>query len=290
MRHFEEIMALKDILLIGLIIAGVLFFFGFGKAGAADTLSLNGLQKGKPGIVARVIDGDTVHLADGRKVRLLGIQAPELHPAPDDPRPAEPWAKQSSHALTQLLLHKEVALYYGPTRKDKFGRHLAHIVRAEDKSARTPPIWVQTYMLENGHARAYLFADNPVLSTELLQAESNARENNMGLWALKAYRIANANRPPRHLHGFQIVQGRILHAEKVGNTIYWNFGKNWKTDFTIAIKKKYWPRFDHAPFPLNDWNGKSVRVRGWVFDKNGPMMQPDSPIQIEWLQREDDAH
>ena len=82
------------------------------------------------GVVARVIDGDTLLLASGRRVRLLGVDTPETkHPS----KPPEPWGEQASAFSRRLVEGRRVGLEYDRHREDRYGRTLAW-VRIDDSS------------------------------------------------------------------------------------------------------------------------------------------------------------
>lgn len=91
-------------------------------------------------VVERVIDGDTVVLAGGRRVRLLGIDAPER---------GEPGADAATARLRDLVQGRRVRLDYAPPllgrTEDMYGRLLARISvgRAD----------VAAVLLDEGHAR-----------------------------------------------------------------------------------------------------------------------------------------
>src|SRR3990167_637056 len=68
--------------------------------------------------VMRVIDGDTIVLRGGERVRLIGVDAAEMS-EPDGPRAKE--------CLRDSLGDDRVRLEYGPQRRDRFGRTLAYV-------------------------------------------------------------------------------------------------------------------------------------------------------------------
>lgn len=76
--------------------------------------------------VRQVVDGDTLRLVDGRSVRLIGINAPEIG---RNGRTSEPYAEAAKRRLQALVKASDgrVGLVPGIDAKDKYGRTLAHI-------------------------------------------------------------------------------------------------------------------------------------------------------------------
>ena len=77
-------------------------------------------------LVARVIDGDTFELEDGRRVRILGIDAEELY-FDDFSQPPTCRALEAKIFLEALILNKEVKLEFEGEKEDRYGRLLAHV-------------------------------------------------------------------------------------------------------------------------------------------------------------------
>ena len=72
----------------------------------------------------RVIDGDTIILNNGERVRLIGVDTPETkHPR----KPVEYYGKEASAFTKKMIEGKEVRLEYDWQRKDKYGRTLAYV-------------------------------------------------------------------------------------------------------------------------------------------------------------------
>jgi hypothetical protein len=65
---------------------------------------------------------------------------------------------------------------------------------------------------------------------------------------------------------------------------YLNFGDDWREDFTISIAPRDRRLFEDGGHPIEDYEGRLVRVRGWIKSFNGPMIEATHPEQIEILE------
>ena len=98
-------------------------------------------------VVRRVVDGDTIELADGRLLRYIGIDAPELRRRegmhwvmkPD------PFGREAAEANKRLVEGKRVRLEYDVQTHDRYGRLLAYVY-VDDRM-------VNAALLEDGYAR-----------------------------------------------------------------------------------------------------------------------------------------
>jgi endonuclease YncB( thermonuclease family) len=109
------------------------------------------LSEPESGTVASIIDGETLKLADGRVVRLIGAKAPM---PPLGFRGEDPWplVEEAKEALTRLAGGKQIELRYGGNRTDRHGYALA-LVFVVDGASR---IWLQKGD-GGGGARPHLF-------------------------------------------------------------------------------------------------------------------------------------
>ncbi len=124
--------------------------------------------------VARVLDGDTFECTDGQRIRLLGIDAPELE---HSGHPAEKCSRQSALLLTQLIDDRDVRLRLERRKTDRYGRTLAWVFDSDDRC-------INREMLHAGMAR--LLADFGLpqdLEPLLRSAEAEARVRRAGIWA-----------------------------------------------------------------------------------------------------------
>lgn len=233
------------------------------------------LEAGERAVVVEVVDGDTVLLDDGWQVRLVGIQAPKL-PLGRKNFKKWPLADEAKSVLEALLQDRAVSLAYGGQRIDRHGRRLAHLFLADET-------WIQQELLLAGMARVYSFPDNRALVAEMLAAERGARRAGAGIWGNQWYAVRAAGELARDIGSFQLVEGRVVDAADVRGTVYLNFGTDWRSDFTVKVAKRSRKSFDGAGFDLQALEGRIVRVRGWLDEYNGPMIEVTHPEQIEVL-------
>ena len=239
------------------------------------------------GKVTDIIDGDTLFIApaleDSSEIRLVGIQAPKL-PLGRKNFKIWPLANEAKQALAEMTMGKSLGLSFGGARRDRYGRWLAHLHVIEGDA---PGLWVQGEMLRLGMARVYSFPDNRALVEDMLALERGARANGRGIWSDSFYHILNPNIDvlSQKLGTFQLIEGRILDAAKVKGTVYLNFGADWRTDFTISIARDALRLFEASGLDPLALLGESVRVRGWLIKRNGPMIRATHPEQLELLGR-----
>ncbi len=242
------------------------------SAPAKDT---GGLAPAGTGVVKEIVDGDTLILDDGREVRLVGIQAPKL-PLGRAGFAEWPLAREAKAALSGLALGRRLTVSHGGRRTDRHGRLLAHL---HDRSGR----WIQGELITQGMARVYSFADNRSLVEEMLGLEKAARAARRGIWAHPFYGVIHQRDAMRYLSTFQLIEGRVAKVAVVRGRAYLNFGKDWRTDFTISIAPKNRRLFRKSGVDVAGYEGRMVRVRGWLRSFNGPLVEATHPEQIEVL-------
>lgn len=259
--------------------ACLLFAQAAGAENGNSGCSFNSLGKST---AAAVTDGRSFRLADGREIRLAGIEVP--HAAGSNAASAA--ARASRVALENLVLGKDVALTAPSDVADRYGRMTAF---AFVNGSETP---VQYTLLALGQARVSAqgkdqgkdhVKDN-ACSLALLREEAKAREAGIGLWADPGYAVRAAADGPaiRSQHGrFSVVEGRVVSVRDSGATIYVNFGRRWSEALTVTILKRNEPSFVAAGIAPRTLEGRIVRIRGYVDVRNGPMIEATRPEQIE---------
>jgi micrococcal nuclease len=128
--------------------------------------------------VARVVDGDTIKLATGITIRMIGVDTPETV----DPRkPVQCFGREASLRAHALLDGAAVSLEYDATqgRLDKYGRTLAYVWMPDGR------LYNQV-IIADGYAHEYTYAIPYRYRDAFLAAERDAREEDRGLWSPSA--------------------------------------------------------------------------------------------------------
>lgn len=236
------------------------------------------LRPGPARTVTRVIDAETVLLDDGKELRLAGILAPRARDAGANPG-AWPAEENAKAALAAQILGKEIGLAYARRSSDRYGRYSAHAF-LQSGGTRT---WVQGELLARGHARAAALPGDGLCLEELLAHENLARTTGTGLWALRLYGAKDAARAPllmAYRASFQIVRGRVTGISETRDALYFNFGGDWKSDFTVRVPRRVTARDPSLAGKLRALAGQLVEVRGWIERRNGPMITIEQPGEI----------
>lgn len=118
--------------------------------------------------VTRVVDGDTIELEGGKRVRYIGINTPELETH-------DCFSKEASDKNKQLVEGKTVRLVGDTGQTDTYGRLLRYVY-VED-------VFINDTLVRQGFARAEPIKPDTRYAKEFAEAQQEARENNRGLWS-----------------------------------------------------------------------------------------------------------
>ncbi|KQZ94670.1 thermonuclease family protein [Pseudomonas sp. Root562] len=200
--------------------------------------------------VQRVVDGDTLRLSDGRNVRMIGLNTPELG---KKGRSDEPFAVAARKRLEDLVAASDgrVGLRPGKESKDRYGRTLAHVYGADGAN-------LEAQMLAEGLGFLVAVAPNTDLIDCQQAAERSARQSGLGVWrqspVLQADQIS--------VSGFALLSGRVSRVQR-------NRGGIWielQDSVVLRVAPNLLARFDAAS--LESLKGKQIEARGWVLDRS----------------------
>lgn len=124
------------------------------------------------GIITAVYDGDTFTLHTGDKIRLRGVNTPEL-------RPKEDYGIEARDFVARFLIQEKVKLHYGSVTKDGYNRLIA--------SVETEKGDVGEAILREGLGHIFLIPPEAIDLPVMLKAQEEAKENKRGLWSNPRY-------------------------------------------------------------------------------------------------------
>jgi endonuclease YncB( thermonuclease family) len=204
--------------------------------------------------VAYVYDGDTVRLTDGRKIRLIGINSPEV--AKQD-TPGEPYAQQARLFLRKLAKqspHWQVR--WGLQRHDHYGRWLGHVF-SKDKN-------LNAELVRAGMASVIAIPPNQWALSCYQAQEKSARQENRGIWSSNGIKLWQAAEElPLSLRGFHLVQGKVTKIISTRKSLWLVLSPA----FSVRIARSDLPYFEqHNPY---HWDQRRIEVRGWLHYHRG---------------------
>lgn len=217
------------------------------------------------GLVTKVYDGDTVLLADGRKVRYLGINAPEF---------GQPFYWKAKRLNAELVLGQEIHLEFDGDQRDGRDRLLAYVFAG--------PVLVNGVLIEQGLAHAFFLKDHLRYAERFLGLQEQARGRRAGMWTIYSDSPLKITRvfPGRDSSGPQrdfYVRIVNLRAEPVA-----------LKNYVVMNEDARRFRFPHGSLEpgetvliVGDKKGKGNRIRQLVLQ-----WETDGPV---WDQREDTA-
>ncbi len=126
--------------------------------------------------VRYVIDGDTFILANNQRVRMIGINAPEISHRKYK-KEGQAYGNEARKHLEGLILKKDVELKSGSEEFDRFGRRLSYVYLADGT-------FVNLKMVKDGYAETYRKFPFEY-KADFLKAEEGAQKAKLGMWSGK---------------------------------------------------------------------------------------------------------
>ncbi|MBI4085628.1 MAG: thermonuclease family protein [Candidatus Liptonbacteria bacterium] len=121
--------------------------------------------------VIRVIDGDTIEIEGGERVRYIGIDTPETV----DPRkPVQCFGVEASKKNKELVEGQKVRLEKDVTERDKYNRLLRYVWAGD--------IFINLELVKQGFAQSYSYPPDIKYQNRFIEAQREAREAAKGLW------------------------------------------------------------------------------------------------------------
>ena len=217
-----------------------------------------------------IYDGDTVRLSDGRHVRFIGINTPEMA---RDQRPEEPLAAKAKAYLSQLLQdhHQQLVLRYDAQQYDHYGRLLAHGYLTDGRS-------IDSQLITAGLAAAIVVPPNVWHADCYFQLEATARQAMHGIWALQRYQGIDVRTLNKDATGFYRVNATVIAIDIQE--------KAWliTLDGPLTLKVATTDLSQFPPGTILALKNQRIAVRGWIYHSGqDKLMNLRHPLAVERL-------
>ncbi len=246
---------------LGTKVSGAFFCLAFYLSPAAAVadcarLDLAATPEKERVLVARVHDGDSLRLRDGRKLRLIGVNTPELA---RDGRPSEALARAARRRLLQSVESSgsELWLVYGAQRQDRYGRQLVHLYDGRGNS-------LAAGLLRSGLGFHVAIAPNISRAECYGVLEARARTQGLGVWGHSDWRAVPVVETVSLKAGYQRLRGRLrsVSRPRPGADVWLAF----EGEVVARISADSVEYFDLDE--LRSWRGRQLELQGWLVDRS----------------------
>ncbi|MDD4012835.1 MAG: thermonuclease family protein [Candidatus Omnitrophica bacterium] len=224
-------------------------------------------------VVRTVIDGDTIILEDGRHIRYIGIDTPEIRRRKGQKwvYAPMPYALEARSINSSLVMGKEIQLEYDSQRKDKYGRDLAYVY--------VDGFMVNEELLRKGVGCLTVYAPNFKYTDRLALAQRHAMTEKVGLW--ETVQDTNIEGAHELIGFFASVSGVVSGVAEHKDSVFLNFNAQGSPRFSAVI----WKSNIHF-FTEKEWNapeayvGEKVKVFGTIGYGKVAQMILFHPVQL----------
>ncbi len=200
--------------------------------------------------VKSVYDGDTLILGNGQRVRLLGVNTPEIE---SRHRPGEPGGVAAKEWLQNRVKHQQVYLEYDQEKKDKYNRELAHVFLPDGTH-------LNLELLKQGLAFMSIVPPNLRYADAFSRVQQQAEKQKLGIWNDAGYPVRALNQIASGARGWQRFTGIPKHIQQKRSFTYLVLNDQ----VSVRIANDHLNLFPEMEKYLN----RNLEIRGWVSRRN----------------------
>jgi micrococcal nuclease len=223
--------------------------------------------------VKKVIDGDTIEIDGGERVRYIGVDSPEL---------GEPLYEEAKDFQEKVVLGSYVRIETCKEEpRDGYGRTLAFVHKGN--------VDVGEQLLRYGYARTlFIGRCGRDVAMRYRKTEREAFLVGLGVWSLQEARQVDCRDAGRYIGCLMSVTGEVAKVHAGPKAYHLNFGKDYRTDFTAVLFRKDLSRLvEEGLHPVTGYEGRFVKVTGILKEYNGPQIIVESAEQLVVTPRTD---
>ncbi|MFW5976601.1 MAG: thermonuclease family protein [Bacillota bacterium] len=225
--------------------------------------------------VSKIIDGDTIEIESGEKIRLIGIDTPELNS--DNNSGSEYYGKRAKKYIKKLIGKDQIVyLEYGEEVRDSYDRLLAYIYLPDGT-------FLNARILREGYSYLLTVPPNIKYLNLLEEIAKKAREKNKGLWKKdvenKDYPQISWKKAEKYYGDKVVVEGKVVDTHDSGKAVFLNFAEEYWNTFSAVIFKS--DEYKFLVEPEEYYLNKNVKIMGTVEKYKGiPEIILEHPYQI----------
>ena len=224
-------------------------------------------------LVEKVIDGDTIEIDGGERVRYIGVDSPEL---------GEPLYEEARDFQKKVVLGTYVRIEVCKEEpRDGYGRTLAFVHKGN--------VDVGEQLLRYGYARTlFIGRCGRAVARRYRKIEVGAFLVGLGVWSLQDARQVDHSDAGRYIGCLMSVTGEVVNVHAGPKAYHLNFGKDYRTDFTaVLFRKDLSSLVEEGLHPVTGYEGRFVKVTGILKEYNGPQVIVESADQLALTPRTD---
>ncbi len=217
-------------------------------------------------LVTHVYDGDTLHLNDGSKLRLIGINTPEFHPS------LQPGAAQARTQLDLLLKahHYRIDIQFDAIKTDRYGRMLAHVFLKDGTN-------ITAWLLQHGLGHWIAVGKNLTHLSCYREAEQYARKKHLNLWGRLPSNFVRAEDLNPTSKGFYVITGELTRVFETDLSVWLELTPRLR----LRLDKRNYGNFSRRDYVQKI--GGTLMTRGWVYTNQDKLtMKVSHPDLIQF--------
>ena len=230
------------------------------------------------GRVKQVVEGDLVELFDGRSIRYIGVNSPNIRQrmAGKWIVASEPLSFEAKSFNQGLIQDKKIRLEFDALGEDNFGNTLAYSFLKKDNKE----VFVNSEVIRNGFGLFTVSIPNIKYIEELAEAQREAFQQKRGIW--QNQKVIAPGEARDYTGKRKYVEGEVILTKENPDALLLFFHR-WRRSFLKLVIPKDHEHYFHSEGinPLTFYENKKIQVFGLIDEYSGPEMTIVHPAQIE---------